>query len=51
VLTVAGASLMLSGSHSVARDKAAGEFGHYRLIRPQLSMETIPVAHARGVLG
>jgi len=51
VLTVAGASLMLSGSHSAARDKATGEFGHYRLIRPQLSMETIPLAHARGVLG
>lgn len=51
VLTIAGASLMLSGSLAGARGAAAGVSGHYRLSRPQLSLGTLPLARPAGVLG
>ena len=46
VLTVAGASLMLSGTN-----KAEGEFGYYRLPKLELSLKAVPHAPAPEVLG
>jgi hypothetical protein len=46
VLTIAGASLMLSG----AIGAASGEQGRYRLPRPQLSLGTPPLARPDGAL-
>ena len=48
VLTVAGASLMLSGSHT---SKAEGELGYYRLPKLELSLKAVPHAPAPEVLG
>ncbi len=48
VLTVAGASLMLSGAHA---GKADGELRPYRLPKLELSLKAVPQARAQEVLG
>jgi hypothetical protein len=48
VLTVAGASLVVSGSHA---GRAVGELGYDRLPRLELSLQAIPSAPAHKLLG
>jgi hypothetical protein len=48
VLTVAGASLMLSGTHA---GKADGELVPSRLPKLELSLKAVPEAQAQGILG